>query len=272
MPREFKKAVFFGILFIRPVEDTHEVFFHLMEAIAVTLAQSRGQPLVCAFVFSPTPGFPHSLRLSQLRPHDSEFASAGPPLISQRQPSSSSQVADGESQDSVRAMPSHSQRGDASDDGDGSSTEYYTDQPPDSPLERSPSPTPMGPFAKNHSYEDHSDRGEGPSSQSTQRPEVLSSDEDEERRTPMRRFKSRQGDDSDSKSPQRYSDEELDFLRSEISSQTTPSSRPKLKPDPYSGWSPAKRKIMVFVESKTTGEEINIKRSLGEGMSKIEMR
>lgn len=198
-----------------------------------------------------------------------------PPIFSKRQPSpvpSTSHDADdlrGESQDSVVAMPSYSPIEDSSDDGDGS-TEYYTDPPPDSPLELSPSPTPRGTFARNHSYEGHSDREEGPSSQSTQRPGVQSTDEEDE--DGWTSIWGRRKDDNDSKSPKKGSDDELDLLRSEISSQITPFTPPKLKPDPYSGWSPAKRKILVFVRSKTPGEEVNIKRSLSEGMSKMEMR
>lgn len=47
MPREFMGTVVFVIYAIRPVEDPHEVFFHLMEAIVVTLQYSRGRPPVC---------------------------------------------------------------------------------------------------------------------------------------------------------------------------------------------------------------------------------
>jgi len=165
---------------------------------------------------------------------------------------------------------------DTSDD-DGS-TEYYTDQPPDSPLERSPSP-PVHPLAKNHSYEGHSDRGEGPSSQSsqsTQKPKVQSSDEEsEDGRTPKAKGKSRQRkrDDTVPKPSKRGSDEELEVLRSEFSSQIVLSPPPrKLKPDPYAGWSPTKRNIMVFMRSKPPGEEVNIKRVPAEGTSKLEMR
>lgn len=222
--------------------------------------------------------FPLNNGMSQPRLHDSQFArTTGPPLPSQSQPlplPSTPQAADDlceGSQDSVTAMPSYSSSEGASDD-DGSS-EYYTDQPPDSPLERPPSPTPRGPFARNRSHEGHSDHEEGPSSQSTQRPKARPSDEEgEDERTPRRRSKLPKRDNNVSKSPKKSSDDELDFLRSEFSSQIIPSTPPKLKPDPYSGWSPAKRKIMVFVRSKTPGEEVNIKRSLGEGMSKMEMR
>jgi len=49
VPRKFKDVVLFNAYFIRPVDDPHEVFFHLMEAIAVTFQYSRGQPLVCTF-------------------------------------------------------------------------------------------------------------------------------------------------------------------------------------------------------------------------------
>ncbi|KAF9792092.1 hypothetical protein BJ322DRAFT_12066 [Thelephora terrestris] len=244
VPREFKGSVFFTVKFIRLVEDPHEVFFHLMEAMVVTLQYSRGQP----------PGL-----------YDSRHARvmSAPTFTPQSL------------QDSVFGMPSYSMGEDTSDDGDGS-TEYYTDQPPDSPLERSPSPTPMGAFARNHSYEGHSDREEGSSSQSsqtTQRPDVRSEDEEgEDGRTPRRKSKSRARDESVPSTPKMDSDDELDVLRSELSSQIAPTTPQRLRPDPYSGWSPAKRKIMVFIRSKTPGEEVNVKRSLGDGMSKMEIR
>jgi len=258
VPKEFRGVVTFEVYFIRPVEDYHEVLFHLMEAMVVTLQDSQGQPP---------------------KLHDSEFArTAGPPYPPQSQPSPVppiSQVAGAlgeESKGSVTTIPPHSPREDTSDD-DGGSTEYYTDQPPDSPLERSPSPTPTGAFARNHSYEGHSDREQGSSSQSTQRPEVQTSDEEEEDgRTPRGKFKLRRRDDNVSEPRKKGSDDELDSIRSEFSSQVVPSTPPRLKPDPYSGWSPAKRGIMVFIRSKTLGEEVNVKRSLGEGMSKMEMR
>lgn len=215
----------------------------------------------------------------QLRLHDSQSARAtGLPLPSQSQPSSvppAPQVTKDrgeESQASVTAVPSYSPGEATSDEGD-ESTEYYSDQPPDPSLERSPSPAPADPFGRNHSYEGHSDREEGPSSQSTQRPKVQSSDEeDEEGRTPGGKCRLSRRNGSVPNSAKKESDDELDFLRSEFSSQTIPSTPPRLKPDPYSSWSPAKRKIMVFVRSRTPGEELNIKRSLGEGMSKMEMR
>lgn len=160
---------------------------------------------------------------------------------------------------------------DASDDEDGS-TEYYTDQPPDSPFERSPSSTPA-PYARNHSFEGHSDRDEGPS-QSTQNSKVRSSDEESDNeRTPKGKSKLRRKDDGVPRSPKEGSDEELQVLRSEFSSQIIPSTPPRyLKPDPYTGWSPAKRNVMVFIHSKAPGEEVDVKRALGEGMSKVEMR
>ena len=158
---------------------------------------------------------------------------------------------------------------DASGDDDGS-TEYYSDQPPDSPLERSPSPALADTFARNHSYEGHSDHGEGSSSQSSQstvKPMAQSSDEGESRRTPKGKSKQRSMVDAV------LEDEELEDLRSEFSSQTMPYTPPrKLKPDPYTGWSPAKRNIMVVIRSKTPGEDVNVKRALGEGVSKLEMR
>ena len=160
---------------------------------------------------------------------------------------------------------------DPSDDDDGS-TEYYTDQPPDSPLERSPSPPPVHPFARNHSFEGHLDREEGPSfqsSQSTQRPNVRSSDDErEDVRTPKGKSKLQSRDDVVLES----SDDELEDLRSEFLPRDLPFSPPrKLKPDPYAGWSPTKRNIMVVIRSKTPGEEVNIKRALGEGVPKLEM-
>ena len=290
VPRLFNEVMKFDIYSIRLVEDPHEVLFHLMEAIAVTLQLSRGQPPVRACRFSRWPCSSQAVFVSQPKLLDSTFASiSGPPLPSQSQSlpvPSTSQAADhlgGESQASVTAMPSYSPKEDSNevnDDG-GGSTDYYSDQPPDSPLERSPSPTPVAPFARNRSYEGHSDREEGPSSQSTQRPNVRFSDDDDDDvvvvgdgRTPRGRSKLPKRGDSGSKSPKKSSDdEELEFLRSELSSsQIIPSTPPRLKPDPYSGWSPAKRKIMIFVRSKTPGEELNIKRNMGEGMSKIEMR
>ena len=41
VPHKFREMVLFDIFSIRPVEDPHEVFFHLMEAIVVTLQHSR---------------------------------------------------------------------------------------------------------------------------------------------------------------------------------------------------------------------------------------
>jgi len=54
VPRKFRGAVVFDIIFIRLVEDPHEVFFHLMEAMVATFQHSRGQPLVCTFSSSST--------------------------------------------------------------------------------------------------------------------------------------------------------------------------------------------------------------------------
>jgi len=161
---------------------------------------------------------------------------------------------------------------------DGGSTEYYTDPPPGSPLEYSPSPTPVHPLARNHSFEGHLDREEGPSSQlsqSTQRPNARSDDEESEGgQTPCKgKSKSRRRDDAVLESPMLGSDRELDDLRSEFSSDILPFTPPrKLKPDPYAGWSPAKRKIMVLFGSKTPGEEVNVRRAMGEGTPKLEMR
>lgn len=167
--------------------------------------------------------------------------------------------------------PPNSTTEDTSDDG--GSTEYYTDQPPDSPLGRSPSPTPVRPLARNHSYEGHSEGEEGPSSQlsqATERPIVRSGGEDEDGRTPRGKSKARNRDDSIPKTPKKDSDDELDALRSEFSPRDIPPTPPKLKPDPYSDWSPAKRKIMLHMRSKAPGEDVDVKRSLGEGMSKLD--
>ena len=48
VPRKFNETVMLDIHSIRMVEDPHEVFFHLMEAIVVTLQHSRGKPPVRA--------------------------------------------------------------------------------------------------------------------------------------------------------------------------------------------------------------------------------
>lgn len=163
-------------------------------------------------------------------------------------------------------------REDSSDEGD-ESTDYYTDQPPDSPLDSSPSPSPVGLLTSNHSYEGHSDHEVDPPSQSTVRPRPQSGDEENrDERTPRRKSKLHRRDSSTPESPVNESDEELDALRSELSSQIIPSTPQKLKPDPFSGWSPAKRKIMILMGSKTPGEEVDVKRSLSEGMSKLEIR
>jgi len=204
-----------------------------------------------------------------------------PTFPPQRQPSRvapAPQAADQpfeDSQDSVIAMPSYSVEENSSDDGDGS-TEYYTDDPTNSPFEWSP-PAPVHPLARNHSHEGHSDREEGPSSQPselTERPVIRSDDEgDVDGKTPKGKSKSRRRDDSVPNSPKMDSDEELDILRSELSSShITPPTPPTLRPDPYSGWSPAKRKIMVFIRSKNPGEEVNVRRSLGGEMSRVELR
>ena len=50
VPRKLMETVVFNPYFIRLVEDPHEVVFHLMEAIVVTLQRSRG-PLVCTRLF-----------------------------------------------------------------------------------------------------------------------------------------------------------------------------------------------------------------------------
>ena len=166
---------------------------------------------------------------------------------------------------------------DTSDD-DGGSTEYYTDGPPDSPHERSPSPTPapVNPLAKNHSFEGHLEQEAGPSSQSseaTQRPVVQPSVEgSEDGQTPRGKSQSRTRADPAPESSTQGSDDELETLRGEFLARNSPTSPPRmLKPDPYAGWSPAKRKVMVSFGSKAPGEEIH-KRILGEGITKLEMR
>lgn len=163
---------------------------------------------------------------------------------------------------------------DTSDD-DGGSTEYYTDRPPDSPLERSPSPTPapVDPLARNHSFEGHLENEGGTSSEVTQRPVVQPNTEGgEDGQTPKGKSPARTRDNPAPESPTPGSDDELERLRGEFLPADLPTSPPRtLKPDPYAGWRPAKRKIMVFLGSKAVGEEVN-KRVLGEGMSKLEMR
>jgi len=47
VPRKFNETTMFEISSIRLVEDPHELLFHMMEAIVVTLHCSRGRPLVC---------------------------------------------------------------------------------------------------------------------------------------------------------------------------------------------------------------------------------
>ena len=200
-----------------------------------------------------------------------------PPLRSDPLPSASTPQIDDDPPD-----PSGSAGGieiaetrDASGDDDGS-LEYFSDQPPDSPREPSPSPALADPFATNHSYEGHSDHGEDSSlqsSQSTVKPIRRPDDEGENRQTPRGKAMQRSTEDAIFESPEKESDDELEDLRSEFSSQPAPYTPPRqLKPDPYTGWSPAKRNIMVFIRSKTPGEEVNVKRALGEGVSKLEMR
>ena len=58
VPSEFKESVTLKVHFIRTVDDYHEVLFHLMEAIVVTLQHSRGQPLVCIHDFRRPPCSP----------------------------------------------------------------------------------------------------------------------------------------------------------------------------------------------------------------------
>lgn len=238
------------------------------------------QPRLYDSAFANTVGPP--LPLPTADPDMSTFMRSSPPL---RSPPPPPQVDDNPHEDSKDSLesdpPAGSVRGvgttdarSTSDDDDGS-TEYYTDQPPDSPLERSPSPTQVHLLAKNHSYEGHSGHGEGSSqsSQSVQRLKDPSSDEDEDGQTPRGKSKRGRKGDTVPKSLEKGSDEELDGLRSEFSSQIAPFTPPrKLKPDPYATWSPTKRTIMVLVRSKTPGEEVNVKRALGEGITKLEMR
>lgn len=58
VPKELGRTTIFEIRFIRPVEDPHEVLFHLMEAIVVTLQHSRGRSPVCPCEFSSATLFP----------------------------------------------------------------------------------------------------------------------------------------------------------------------------------------------------------------------
>ena len=210
-----------------------------------------------------------------------------PPLQSRPQPVASTSLVDDEPRGDTKGSVEQDFSGSASDvetaavhdasEDDEGSTEYYTDQPPDSPLERSPSPTPVHPFAKNHSFEGHLGREEGSSaqsSQSTQKPNIRSSEEEgEDVRTRKGKYKSQRRGDAVPGSPTPDSDDELEGLLSELSPQILPFTPPrKLKPDPYAEWSPAKRKIMVLFGTKTLGEEVNVKRALGEGTPKLEMR
>ena len=68
MPREFNGNLVFDAYFVRPTKDPHEVFFHLMEAMVVTLQHSRGPPPVCTPDTSLTVFFnpldPEALRLA----------------------------------------------------------------------------------------------------------------------------------------------------------------------------------------------------------------
>jgi hypothetical protein len=217
------------------------------------------------------------------------FAPNPPPLQRQPLPVASTSRVDDEPREDIKDSVEQDPLGSTSDvettathdpsDDDGGSTEYYTDQPPDSPLERSPSPTPtpVHPLAKNHSFEGHSNCEEGSSSQSsqsTQKPDVRSSDEEsKDGLTPRGKSKSRRMDDSVPESSTLGLDDELEDLRSEFSSQILPFTPPrKLKPDPYAEWSPAKRKVMVLFGSKTPGEEVEVKRVLGGGTPKLEVR
>ena len=126
------------------------------------------------------------------------------------------------------------------------------------------------PFGQNHSYEGHSDEEEGSSqpSQSTvrqiPRPRFEHSDEEsEDGQTPKGKGKGRE----------RGSDEEFEVILTEFSSQTEPRTPPRrMKPDPYAEWSPAKRNVMLLMHSRTPGVGVNVRRSLGEGMSKLEVR
>ena len=210
-----------------------------------------------------------------------------PPLQSRPQPVASTSWVDDEPREDTKGSVEQDFSGSASDvetaavhdtsEDDEGSTEYYTDQPPDSPFGYSPSPTPVHPFAGNHSFEGHLGHEEGSSaqsSQSTQKPNNRSSEEEtEDVRTPKGKYRSQRRGDAVPESPTLDSDDELEELLSEFSSQILPFTPPrKLKPDPYAEWSPAKRKIMVLFGTKTSGEKVDVKRALGEGTPKSEMR
>ncbi|KAF9649974.1 hypothetical protein BDM02DRAFT_3112743 [Thelephora ganbajun] len=132
VPHKFNEAVVFNIYFIRPVDDPHEVFFHLMEAIAVTLQHSRGQPpprlYDSEFAIATTPPLPQLTPDPDLSVSMQSLVLDYPPLSA----ASTSQVTDDppeDSSDSVSAESSGWASGDTSDDNDddGGSTEYYTD-------------------------------------------------------------------------------------------------------------------------------------------------
>lgn len=225
------------------------------------------------------PGLRISTRSTALNPPPSESRPspvASPYQVDDEPRNDSKDSIEADALGSTREAETADVQDTSDDDDDGGLTEYYTDPPPDSPIERSPSPTPVGLFARNHSFEGHSDREEGPSSQlsqSTQRPNVWSSDE-EDGRAPRGKSKLQRKEEEDVvlKSPTKGPDDELEALRSEMTSQILPYTPPRrLKPDPYTEWSPAKRKIMVVLQSKTPGAEVN-KKALGEGMTKLEMR
>ena len=57
VPRRFNDTLMLDIYSIRMVEDPHEVLFHLMEAIVVTLQRSRGRPPVRTIKFLPPISF-----------------------------------------------------------------------------------------------------------------------------------------------------------------------------------------------------------------------
>ena len=81
-----------------------------------------------------------------------------------------------------------------------------------------------------------------------------------------------EGDDTVQKSPTESSDDELEVPCCKLSSRVMASTLPqKSKLDSYPRWSPAKRNTMLSIRSKTPGE-VNVRKVLSEGMSKIEMK
>ena len=141
-----------------------------------------------------------------------------PPLQSRPQPVASTSRVDDEPREDTKGSAEQCFSGsasnvetaavhDASEDDEGS-TECNTDKPPDSPLEYSPSTTPVHPFARNYSFEGHLGREEGSSaqsSQSTQKPNIRSS---EDVRTPKGKYESQRRGDAVPEFPTLDSDDE----------------------------------------------------------------